>query len=150
MGAISSRPQLAPMQRGPARTPGEDSDDDDVISPSMLFSTSKRVLLSSAINCIVNSISTDPSILEAMPNNETLKVFQEEQYHQNKQQNDTLKPYLDPFTKTLLDGSAWHVTEFVLMMLHRGYFDVSEFIISVIYLMRFTKTTGITLHVSAW
>lgn len=116
----------------------------------MLFSTSKRVLLSSAINCIVNSISTDPSILEAMPNNETLKVFQEEQYHQNKQQNDTLKPYLDPFTKTLLDGSAWHVTEFVLMMLHRGYFDVSEFIISVIYLTRFTKTTGITLHVSAW
>jgi len=81
-----------------------------------------------------------------MPNSDTFKAFQESQYHQNKAPN----PYLDPFTKTLQDSSAGHVTEFILMMLHRGYFDVSEFIVSVVYLIRFKERTGIPLHVSAW
>lgn len=117
-----------------------------MIAPSQLFSTSKRVLLVSGINFIAKNISTFPLAVEAMANSETFMAFQEEQYHKNKESND----FLAPFTKTLHDSSAAHVTEFILMMLHRGYFDVSEFIISVIYLIKFKEKSGIALHVSAW
>lgn len=128
-----------------AKVASEESDE-DMIAPSRLFSASKRMLLISTINFIFKHISRDHSELEAMPNSDTFKAFQERQYHQNKVPN----PYLDPFTKTLQDSSAGHVTEFILMMLHRGYFDVSEFIVSVVYLVRFKEKTGIPLHVSAW
>jgi len=136
----------------PAVAGGEDDDDDpesdeDVIAPSRsLFSASKKVLLISTINFIFRSISRDDSELSAMPNAATFKAFQEEQYHENKASN----AYLDPFTRTLQDSSPGHVTQFILNMLHRGYFDVSEFIISVLYLVRFKANTGISLHVSAW
>lgn len=132
-------------RRGPARAPSEDSDD-DVIAPSRLFSANKRMLLISTINFLFKNISRDPMEIETTPNCETFKAFQEEQYHHNK----VSSPFLDPFTKTLQDSSAGHVAEFVLMMLHRGYFDVSEFIISAVYLVRFKDKTGISLHVSAW
>jgi len=135
----------------PAAAGGEDDDDpesdEDVIAPSRsLFSASKKVLLISTINFIFRSISRDDSELSAMPNAATFKAFQEEQYHENKASN----AYLDPFTKTLQDSSPGHVTQFILNMMHRGYFDVSEFIISVLYLVRFKANTGISLHVSAW
>jgi len=127
------------------KAPSEESDE-DIIAPSRLFSASKRMLLISTINFIFKNITRDHSDFEAMPNSDTFKAFQERQYHQNKAPN----AYLDPFTKTLQDSSAGHVTEFILMMLHRGYFDVSEFIVSVVYLIRFKEKTGIPLHVSAW
>lgn len=123
-------------------------EDDDVFLPSRaLFSASKKVLLIATINFLFRSIDRgDFQVADRMPNTSTFQAFQEPQYHESKEPN----AYLDPFTRTLLDASAGHVAEFVLMLLHRGYFDVSEFIVSVLYLARFKDITGIPLHVSAW
>jgi len=116
-----------------------------VIGPSRLFSTSKCVLVASTINFIARSITLE-AVSPDMPNFDTFLVFQEEQYHKNKPPN----PFLEPFTATQHTSTPEHVTEFILMMLHRGYFDVAEFIISVIYITRFKEKTGLPLHISMW
>jgi len=124
----------------------DDESDDDVIAPGRLFSTNKRMLLIATINFIHQSITHESVEPASMPHGAEFKLFQEAQYHQSKPST----PYIDPFTKTLHDITAGHVTEFILMLLHRGYFDVSEFIISVIYLLRFRDQSGICLHTTTW
>lgn len=149
---IAPTPQSPPhqrqmLERKAQRTHAEvDDSDDDVIAPGTLFTASKRTLLMSSISYVHRMIRRDDQAMESMAGNSHFAPFREDQYHHNKARSRDL----DPFRQTLEDGSAIHVTEFILAMLHRGDFDVAEFIMSLLYLTKFLNKTGIVLHVSGW
>lgn len=129
----------------PVGSAAEDSDD-DIIAPLTRFSSSKRMLLTSTISFIHKSIRPDPEADEQLSNRELFRAFQEAQYHHNK----ALGQILEPFRNTLQDVSPVHVADFILKMLHLGDFDICEFIISVLYIERFRKSTGLPLYASMW
>ncbi|CAK0871391.1 unnamed protein product, partial [Prorocentrum cordatum] len=153
--AASRVPLLAQMPASSSATPAassrqvkaeaEDSDD-DVIAPMTRFSSSRRMLLTSTISFIQQSIRPDPEADEQFPNRELFRAFQEAQYHENKAWGQ----FIEPFRHTLQDVSPVHVADFILKMLHLGDFDVCEFIISVLYIEKFRKSTGLALYASMW